>query len=255
MTEALQKGTVELAKYGEISPELQERIEVAQEALESFDDAKMPPIRFKDGEFYFEEGADACASVEGTILFTHKSNVFFEKQWKPGQAVEPPRCFSPDGRFPNVENPIHKDCKTCPKNQFGSSPIGDGKACRNVRPVFILPKGSLMPRALRVPPTSLRIIEQYCLGTVADIGSYWHLRTVVEGFQKNEGQTHWNMRFKRGERLSEEELNEVKALRSLWMPLMKTTMTTQEDLYDAEQSTQAAQPPPPVDSANEEVQF
>lgn len=242
--------------YGEISEDLKERLDLAQEALESFDDAKMPPIRFKDGEFFLEEGSEPLSEVEGTIIFTHKSNIYFEKQWRPGQPVEPPRCFSPDGRFPNVENAIHKECKTCPKNQFKSSPTGDGKACRNIRPMFILMKGSIMPRQLRVPPTSLKLVEQYCLGTVADIGSYWCLRTKVVPFQKDQGQTHWNMRFQRGEKLSKQELAEVMAIRALWMPTMKTTVMTQEDLYDADNTSNDIPPGGEViDTSAEEVKF
>lgn len=241
----------------QLSDEVRARLEMAQEALESFDDVKMPPVRFKDGAFMLEEGTPPLAELRGTIIFTHKTNVYFEKQWKPGQPVEPPRCYSPDGKFPQCESPIHKECRTCSKNQFGSSPTGDGKACRNLRPVFILLEGSIMPRQLRVPPTSLKLVEQYCLGTVADIGSYWCLETIIKGFKKSDDQSHWNQRFTRGERLTPERFQEVAAIRTLWMPMMKQTVVTAEDLYDAEatHSDPANAAGEVYDATADEVQF
>jgi hypothetical protein len=245
----------ELVTYG-LSDELQARIEMAKEAMESFEDAKMPPIRFQDGAFCLEESGEAQETIKGVIIFTHKSNIFFEKQWRPGQPVEPPRCFSPDGKMPNVENPIHPNCRDCPKNRFGSSVTGDGKACRNVRPVFVLLEGSIMPRQLRVPPTSLKMVESYCLGTVADIGSYWCLETEITGFKKSESQTHWNMRFARGPKLTPERFAEVGALRALWMPTMRASQLTQEDLYEAETTMDPAHASGPVhDVSGDEVKF
>ena len=59
-----------------------------------------------------------------------------------------PDCFAvgrekPDGGLllphESVEKPHEKDCMTCPKNQWKSSPSGNGKACKNQRRLIVAP--------------------------------------------------------------------------------------------------------------------
>ena len=55
-----------------------------------------------------------------------------------------------------------KPCATCPMNQFGSDPKGGkGKACKEMRRLFILQKGDMYPSIMNVPPTSLRQWDAY----------------------------------------------------------------------------------------------
>jgi hypothetical protein len=85
----------------------------------------------------------------------------------------PPDCFSMSGIAPEPGSP-HKqngNCATCPQNQWGSVITQAGKkakACQDNRRIAIVPAGDPVnevyggPMLLRVPPDSLRMLDQYC---------------------------------------------------------------------------------------------
>ncbi len=82
-----------------------------------------------------------------------------------------PICYSSNGEAPDttVLNPIHHNCKLCPKNQPNSGKDGMGKACKDslVVAVMLSPeiKTKLVtpttPVSLRLPVTSLIPFKKY----------------------------------------------------------------------------------------------
>jgi hypothetical protein len=236
MTELVKREESALVKVSGVSAELQEKIEEAKEALETFENLKLPAIKFIDGKFQFAEGEEPIEAFECVLIYTKASNIYFKKSYRPGQ-VELPACYSADGRkpvdpAPNGDKPQAPACKDCAQNKFGSSATGDGKACRNVRPVYVLVDNAIMPRILRIPPTSLRMIEQYALGTVADCGSYMAVKTIVSGYKKDAQQTYFNIKFTKGAKLTDQEKMDAKAIRDLWLPMMKSVSADMEALED-----------------------
>jgi len=228
-----------LAEPLKVSTEILERMAEAKETLESFSDLKLPKIGFKDG-FTLAEGEEPRESFTGIIVFTKETNVYYKGRYKAGQ-TEQPDCFSPDGRKPSTPKPQHPDCKTCPHNQFGSAKDSDGKACKNTRPVYFLVEGGIIPKVLRIPPTSLGAVKQYMLNVAADFGSYMAVKTKVSIYKKADDQTHWNMKFEPAGKVSEQEKTDVKAIRETWLNLMK-----EQAFVDIAEDITA--PPPPADS-------
>jgi hypothetical protein len=54
------------------------------------------------------------------------------------------------------------DCATCPKNVWGSDlKGGKGKACKDMRPLYLLTEGSYIPITVQVPKKSLKNIRKY----------------------------------------------------------------------------------------------
>lgn len=196
-----------------------EQLQEARESLDSFTDLKLPLIRFKEG-FTFAEGEDPVEEFEGVILYTKETNVYYANRYKPGSAV-PPDCFSPDGRVPSVANPQSPDCKSCKHNQFGSSREGEGKACKNTRPVYILTDGAVIPRVLRIPPTSIGLVKQYILKLATDYGSYMGVKTKFSAYKKTESQTHYNIQLSFAGKLNAQEKVNVAFIREGWLQLMK----------------------------------
>lgn len=229
----------------EPSPEFVERMGEVQEALETFSDLKLPVIRFKEG-FTLTEGEEVVESFEGTIVYTKESNIYFENRYRPG-STELPRCMSMDGKTPCVDKPINPTCKGCPMNEYGSAKDGAGKACKNTRPVYIVTPGAVIPRVLRVPPTSLPLIKSFILSVATDHGSYLNVLTRFTVFKKVESQTHYNVRCGVLRRLTPVEKAEVQAIREAWLVTMR-----EKDigLPDEEASQQESAPPPPVDEAS-----
>ena len=52
-------------------------------------------------------------------------------------------------------------CAACAFNQFGSTANGSGKACKNMRQIYLLRSGEYLPLQLSLPPTSLRPFNDF----------------------------------------------------------------------------------------------
>lgn len=80
-----------------------------------------------------------------------------------------PICFSSTGIIPDAgcAQPQCKDCKTCPKNAWGSAVDASGKgtkgkACRDAVRLAVAARDALNdPMLLRVPPTSIKSLSEY----------------------------------------------------------------------------------------------
>lgn len=233
-TPVVQKPAGALA-VSEPSPEVVQRLQDALESLQSFgaDGMKLDTIKFGADGFTLVDGEPAVDKFEGIMVFTKQSNVFYEKPFKAGQNL-PPDCASSDGIRPDSgEKKQHTDCATCPMNQFGSSTTGDGKRCKNTRPTFFLVGAGVIPRVLRVPPTSLKNIKKYALNVATNFGSLWAVKTEVSIYKEEAGQTYNNIRFKVAGRVVAETKSDqdgfitdlgrkdVDLIRGGWMQLMK----------------------------------
>ena len=79
--------------------------------------------------------------LEGVILFSHNSNAY----WPEGSEYDdnvPPLCQSVDGKEGYGEP--GGLCLDCLQNQYGSSQKGAGKACKNMRTIYLLRSGELL---------------------------------------------------------------------------------------------------------------
>lgn len=219
------------------TPEVVERLQEALESLESFASAALPKIHFKEG-FKMSDDDDAVESFEGIIIHTTEMNAFYPERYKPGEK-KLPTCFAPDGKIPITDKPQSPTCASCPKNQFGSAKEGAGKACKNVRPLYILVYNpetqdyGVIPRMLRIPPTSLGIVKNYVMNLAADYGSMYGVRTKFEVYKKSDSQTHYNIRFATVSRLTPAEKANAQFIRQGWMPRLKdTTVVMDEEPHD-----------------------
>lgn len=229
-------------------PEIVERVTEALESLESFHNIQLPLIRFKEG-FTLAEGDDEVENFEAVIVYTKESNVFYKGRYKAG-SKELPDCFSPDGRVPVSNDPkkpvVSPTCAECPNNQFGSG-VDGGKACKNTRPVFLLVKNqegefAVIPKVLRVPPTSLGVIKQYMMGIAADFGSYSSVLTKLSLFKRNEEQAYYNIRFSVAGRLTKEQKADVAFIRQGWLKQMQQGNFGVDDEVNVTPAAPAAEP-------------
>ena len=91
--------------------------------------------------------------LQGIIVYNHLSNAY----WPEGSEYDddvPPLCQSVDGKL-GYGTPDGV-CAGCACNAFGSVSNGKGKACKNMRTLYLLRSGDLMPMVLNLPPTSLK---------------------------------------------------------------------------------------------------
>lgn len=133
-------------------------------------------------------------TVTGIILVHHPINAYWEKEYS-GEK-NPPDCSSMDARI-GVERETGRQipCASCPKNQWGSAPpnkdgsTNNGKACKNMRRVYLLREGYMFPFLLTLPPTSLENFNEYISKRIVQKGlrSFEALSTVSLKKDKNKG--------------------------------------------------------------------
>ena len=99
------------------------------------------------------ERPDYVPELEGILLFNHPANSY----WPEGEEYEdntPPLCQSVDGKIGH--GTPGGLCASCGFNEFGSAGNKRGKACKNMRTLYLLRSGELLPLQISLPPTSIR---------------------------------------------------------------------------------------------------
>jgi len=107
-----------------------------------------------------EEYDMSVNSFRGVVANFHNCNALFLNLEPSG---EPPVCSSPDGvKGLDMLTAEIRDCADCPNNQWGSG-YGSrrGKACKNMRRLYILVEDSDIPIVMTLPPTSISAWEKY----------------------------------------------------------------------------------------------
>lgn len=100
---------------------------------------------------------DFSKEIEGVIVDHYPVNAYFEEEYS-GQA-QPPSCSSMDGKL-GIGCPGGA-CANCPLNKYGSADDGKGKKCKNLRRIYILRSGEILPLLVTLPPTSIRNFSDY----------------------------------------------------------------------------------------------
>ena len=104
------------------------------------------------------DNPDYERKLVGVILYHHLANAY----WPDGSEYDdnvPPFCQSFDGKQGYGEP--GGVCAACAFNQFGSTANGSGKACKNMRQIYLLRSGEYLPLQLSLPPTSLRPFNDF----------------------------------------------------------------------------------------------
>ena len=106
---------------------------------------------------------DFSKTIEGIIIYNHQTGVY----WPDGAEYDDevtPLCSSVDGKT-GYGTPGGA-CSLCPMNKYGTGTDKNGnpskgKACKNMRHLYILRSGEYMPFILALPPTSLRPFSDF----------------------------------------------------------------------------------------------
>lgn len=104
------------------------------------------------------ENPDYTKVLTGVILYHHPNYVY----WAEGSEYDEnatPLCTSVDGKV-GIGEPGGL-CGTCVLNEYGTASEGRGKACKNMRMLYLLCNGEYMPYQLALPPTSLKPFKDF----------------------------------------------------------------------------------------------
>lgn len=107
-----------------------------------------------------EDDEDYEKEFEGVIIFTHRMNGFWPNPMGSSED-KAPQCSSMDGKtgVDRYSGEV-RNCETCPFNTFGSDSRGKGKACKNMRRLYLIRSSDPNLYMLSVPPTSIRDVNR-----------------------------------------------------------------------------------------------
>lgn len=148
-------------------PSLAEGDFTSEELTEDMEGLQMNFPRVKipsGGTLQFElpsddpDNPDYVKYLEGIILYNHASCTY----WPAGSEYDEnatPLCSSMDGKT-GIGDP-GGICEICALNRYGSAAEGNGKACKNMRVLYLLRSGEYMPLQLNLPPTSIKPFREF----------------------------------------------------------------------------------------------
>ncbi len=119
----------------------------------TFDRIKVP----SGGGLAFEvpgddpDSPDLVKEIVGVVVDQYPVNAYWKDKYT-GQNNQPD-CSSLDGHIGS--GTPGGDCSKCPMNQWGSDGT-KGKACKNMRRLYILTENNIFPLLLTLPPTSIQ---------------------------------------------------------------------------------------------------
>lgn len=104
------------------------------------------------------ENPSYARTIEGVIVYSHQASAYWPEGAEYDDSITP-LCSSVDGRVGYGEP--GGACEMCPLNKYGTGTDSKGnptkgKACKNMRHLYILRDGEYMPILLALPPTSLK---------------------------------------------------------------------------------------------------
>ena len=187
------------------------------------------------------DNPDYERKLVGVILYHHLANAY----WPEGSEYDdnvPPFCQSFDGKQGYGEP--GGVCTTCAFNLFGSTANGSGKACKNMRQVYLLRSSEYLPLQLSLPPTSLRPFNDFMnLAFVARRRpSYSAIVEIGLKRAESSGYTYSVATFRKVRELDGEDLAAVKSYAANFKEQVKTLLALRAENYksDVEEFAEAA---------------
>lgn len=157
------------------------RMNVGSDGISEFD---LPRVKIPAGGgkiWVYEDGLgvpEAIPDFFGVIVAVKDGRVFWQEAYGSGEST-PPDCFSRNLLEGHGEP--GGDCALCPYNEWGTDPKGGrGKACRQIKTLFLFTPKSALPVLLVIPPSSLKPMKSYMIG-LASKGLLYS--QVVTGFK------------------------------------------------------------------------
>lgn len=121
------------------------------------------------------EGPESVKTINGVIVYFTPMRAYWSTRFEDG-AGAPPDCSSRDG-YNGVGNP-GGPCQRCRFNAYQTAQNGGkGKACREMRAVFLLPDGAMLPQLVMLPPMSIKPFKAYMMRLASQGQPYWTVET------------------------------------------------------------------------------
>lgn len=167
-------------RYEGMSPELMAELEDEMNDLDPESGITCRKIKIPSGgglayevQGEDESDVDYKKEINAVVVFTHRVNGFWTGAYGDDDQNKAPVCSSIDGKTGmNTETGEITSCETCPFNQFGSASDqkgnqSKGKACKNMRRIYMMMDGDPNFYLLTVPPTSIKDVNKQLAKIIA----------------------------------------------------------------------------------------
>lgn len=154
----------------------------------------------QDKKFQFPSG-DTVDEFNAVIVnFAYRNNYYLGR-YNPKDPT-PPACFAISENAntlePSVKSPMIQsdDCASCQQNQFGSSPTGSGKACKNTVMIAVVPADDQADHSIWViqtSPTAIGAFNKYVKHVMDKVK--FPVQSVVTRFFLDPDETYATLRF------------------------------------------------------------
>jgi hypothetical protein len=173
-----------------------------------------------------EKNMDALV---GVIIYSQPAKAYYKIPYEEAGATKtPPDCASLDGMV-GIGDPGGQ-CFKCPLNQYGSATKGKGKACADLRLLFMLGQDSILPMMIKLPPTSVTHLDTYMARLAGTLDTYTDVVTAIT-LKKDEnsaGVKYSEAQLAMVRRLTDDEKKVVEYFHNL----VKTLVVAQHDAGD-----------------------
>ncbi len=189
------------------------------------------------------EGDEMVKEVRGIIVHVGNRRVFWEKSFEETGGGEQPDCSSDDCITGTVNTDAGPGkigeqvaCATCVYNQFGERDKNgntEGKPCKEIRQIFLLPTDGILPYVINVTPGSLGNAKEYFVGLLGIRKQRTDVETILT-LEKAKGRVEYSrVVFRKGRDLSPEAVEHMRAYSALLGPHLAGVGVHQDDVEAA----------------------
>lgn len=164
------------------------------------------------------DGVEA-KEITGVIIYHQTTRAYWQEELTGGGS--PPDCSSNDG-VTGYGTP-GGDCAHCPLNVYGSAAGGKkGKACKEMKAIYLLTEDNLLPTVISCPPSSLSIYKKYMLGLVGKARRYDKVITTISlaKAKSQDGIAYSELVFKYAADIPADQAQAIKAYRDSIVPAL-----------------------------------
>ena len=253
-------------RYEGMDPEMMEELEDEMSDLDPESGITCRKIKIPSGgglayEVQGEEETDVeyMKEIKAVVVFTHRVNGFWAGAYGDDDQNKAPVCSSIDGKTGvRIDSGEVISCETCPLNQFGSATDqkgepGKGKACKNMRRLYLMMDNDPNFYLLTVPPTSIKDVNKQLAKIMAGGTPYTGLvlKLTLEKTKNAAGVEYSKVVISKAGLLSTAVSAAAKEMRRQIKQQYQSMAITSEDYAAPEQSTAAETPdeiPAPVEN-------
>ena len=205
-----------------------------------------------------DDDSEPMKKIEAVLVFTHRANGYWPEAYGSDDGNKAPVCSSMDGKTAIwADTGEVRSCENCPFNNYGTAVDQKGqqtrgKACKNMRRLYLMMSGDPNLYLLTVPPTSIKEVNKQLAKIIGSGTPYTGMVTILslEKTKNANGVDYNKVVLQKGQPLPPAVAAQAVAIRQRIKEQYKNVALTLDDYTTAAPADQA----PSTVTASAEVQ-